>query len=133
MLELKYYVYRHKFNSKSIERFNVFDHVRFYEDVTKALKKSSTKAELAHQLRKDLFYYYGLKCEWEVVITAWPPHINMEELDRLNEERAKAAREYYKDPHILHINPDIYTKIDVCDQVMLNWNVFLDYVWSQKR
>ena len=49
-------------------------------------------------------YCFWSKCEWEVQISPWIS-------SRENEE----------------------TKIDVCWQVMNNWDVFLDYVWNNKR
>lgn len=133
IVKLEYYVYRHNFNGKSIEKFNVFDHGRFLEDVKKDLKKYDTKEEFAERLRGHLFYYYNSKCEWEVVITSWVPHITMSELDRINAEREKTLKEYNREPYCLYVNPDIGEKVDVYSQVMLNWHLFVDYVWSNKR
>ena len=132
-MELKYYVYYHRFNGKSIDKFNVFDHGRFYEDVKKNLKKYDNKEEFAEELRKDLAYYYWSKSEWEVVITSWVPSITMQELDRLNAEREEAKKKFGRDPHSLYVNPDIGEKIDVYEQVRLNWDLFVDYVWSHRR
>ena len=132
-MKLEYYVYYHNFNGRSIEKFNIFDHGRFLEDVKKDLKKYADKEEFSERLRGHLFYYYGSKCEWEVVITSWVPHITISELNRLNEEREKTLKVYNREPYSLYVNPDVGEKIDVYEQVMLNWNLFLDYVWSYKK
>lgn len=132
-MKLEYYVYYHNFNGKSIEKFNIFDHGRFLEDVKKDLKKYADKEEFSERLRGHLFYYYGSKCEWEVVITSWVPHITISELNRLNEERERTLKEYNREPYSLYVNPDVGEKIDVYEQVMLNWNLFVDYVWSHKK
>lgn len=132
-MKLEYYVYRHDFNGKSIERFNVFDHGRFFEDVKKNLKKYNVKEEFAEELRKDLAYYYWSKAEHEVVITSWVPHITMSELDRINAEREETLKNYNREPYRLYVNPDVGKKIDVYEQVRLNWDLFVDYVWSHKR
>ena len=84
-------------------------------------------------MRRHLFYYYRSKCEWEVVITSWVPHITISELNRLNEERERTLKEHNREPYSLYVNPDVGEKIDVYEQVMLNWNLFLDYVWSHKK
>lgn len=131
-MKLQWNVYTHNFNDKGIEVFNVFDHSRFFEDVKKSLKKCETKEEFAKQLRGYLFYYYGSKSEWEVVITSWAPRIKMSELDRLNAEREDTLRKYNREPYSLYVNPDIAKKIDVYSQVMLNYDVFVDYVWLHK-
>lgn len=132
-MKLEWNVYRHNFNEKEIKIFNLFDHSRFLEDVKKSLKKCKTKEEFTEELRRDLFYYFGTKCEYEVVITSWVPHITMSELDRLNTEREKTMKEYNREPYRLYINPEVGEKVDVYSQVRLNWNVFVDYVWSHKR
>lgn len=131
--KFEYYVWRHSFNRKIIEKFNVFDHGRFLEDVKKDLKKCETKEEFAERLKGNLFYYYRSKCEHEVVITSWVPHIAMSELERLNKEREESIKKYNREPYCLHVNPDVAEKIDIYDQIMLNWNLFVDYVWSHKR
>ena len=132
-MKLEYYVYYHNFNGRSIEKFNIFDHGRFLEDVKKDLKKYADKEEFSERLQGHLFYYYGSKCEWEVVITSWVPHITISELNRLNEEREKTLKEYNREPYSLYVNPDVGEKQDVYEQVMLNWDLFVDYVWSHKK
>ncbi len=132
-MKLEYYVYCHDVNCRSIKKFNIFNHGGFLEDVKKDLKRYETKEDFAERLRGHLFYYYGSKCEWEVVITSWVPHITMSELDRINAEREKTLREYNREPYSLYVNPDVGEKIDVYGQVRLNWDIFVDYVWSHKR
>lgn len=132
-LELEWNVYVHDFNKKEIKIFNIFNHDRFLEDVMKDLKKYTIKEEFAERLRGHLFYYYGSKCEWEVVITPWVPHITMSELNRLNEEREKTLKEYNRETYSLYVNPDVGEKVCVYSQVMLNWHLFVDYVWSRKK
>ena len=132
-MKLEWNVYTHDFNGKEIKIFNIFNHGRFLEDVKKDLKKYNTKEEFAERLRGHLFYYYGSKCEWEVVITSWVPHITMSELDRMNAEREETLKKYNREPYRLYVNPDVGKKIDVYEQVRLNWHLFVDYVWSHKK
>lgn len=132
-LKLEWNVYTHDFNRGEIKTFNIFNHGRFLEDVKKSLKKCETKEKFEEKLKGHLFYYYNSKCEWEVVITSWVPHITVAELDRLNAERERTLREYNREPYRLYVNPDVAEKIDVYSQVMLNWNVFVNYIWSNKK
>ena len=132
-MKLEWNVFSHDFNKKEIETYNIFNHGRFLEDVKKNLKKCETKEEFAELLRRDLFYYFGSKCEWEIVITSWVPHITVEELDRLNAEREKTLKEYNREPYRLYVNPDVSEKIDVYSQVLMNFQHVVDYLWSHKR
>lgn len=101
--DLKWYVYYHDWNGSEIKTFNIFNHGSFREDVEKYLKKYKNKEEFAKRLRSSLSYYFWSKCEWEVVITPWVSNRNTEDI-----------------------------KIDVYDQVMNNWDIFVDYVWNSK-
>ena len=130
--DLKWIVYCNDFNGKKIKIFNIFNHTRFCEDVERHFKKYKDKEEFAEHLKHSLFYYYGSKCEWEVVVTSWVPHITITELDRLNAEREKTLKEYNRESYSLYVNPDVGVKIDVYDQVMNNRDIFLDYVWNSK-
>lgn len=132
-LKLEYYVYYYNFNSHSIKKFNIFNHGRFLEDVMKNLRECETKKEFAEKLHKDLIYYFWSKAEWEVVITPWTPYITISELNRLNEERKKILKKYDSEPRRLYVNPEVSEKIDIYDQVMLNWDLFVDYVWQHKK
>lgn len=101
--ELEWNVFYHDINRQKITTFNIFNHWKFAEDVQKSLKKFKDKDEFAEQLRRDLFYYFGSKCEYEVLIAAWVGGRNTDDI-----------------------------KVDVYTQVMNNWNVFLGYVWNSK-
>lgn len=96
-------VYYHSISSKSIKIHNIFDHSRFYGDVEKAYKQCKTKEEFAERIKRELSYYYWCKAEWEVLISPW-------------------------------CGGDIKDaiKVDVYTQVMNNWPIFIDYLWSKK-
>lgn len=126
-------MYRENWNRRKIEVFNIFERSRFYEDVKKALKNFDSKEDFAEEVKKSLMWCYWCKSEHEIIITTWVPHITVSELDRLNSEREKALKEYNREPYRLYVNPEIGEKVDIYSQVMLNWNVFVDYLWSHKR
>lgn len=106
MKQLKWNVYVYSFNSRQIVTFNIFDHEGFKNDILKIPKKISLDDFnlFKEQLRRELMYYYWCKCEWEIIISPWPTHDN--------------------DPEI---------KVDVYSQVMLNFDVFAEYVFNTLR
>lgn len=132
-MELEWNVYKEDWNNNKIKIFNIFNHSRFYEDVEKALKKFDNKEDFAEEIKKSLMWCYWCKSEHEIVITTWAPRITISELNRINEELEKTLKEYNREPYRLHVNPEVGEKVDVYSQVMLNWNIFVDYVWSHKR
>ena len=130
---MQWNVFYYNCNKRKIETYNIFDHGTFRKYVEEHLKECIEKEEFSEKLRRELFYYFSSKCEWEIVITSWPTRITMNELDRVNTERKKAIKEYSKEPYSLYVNPEVSKKIDIYDQVMSNFNIFLDYVWSNKK
>ena len=99
---LEWYVYYHSWNEDKIEPFNVFDHGSFLEDCKKNAKKNIHDYDaFCEQLRRDAMYYYWSKCEWEIIIAPWIPR-----------------------------KEDIDIKIDVYDQLRLNWEAFCKYTWE---
>lgn len=103
MKKLEWNVLHENFNARKIESFNIFDHYSFNEDVKKLFKKyKDDKEKFEEELIRSLKYYFWAKCEWEVIVSDWPPS--------------------KRDP--------VEEKIDVFDQIILNKQIFLDYVWN---
>ena len=98
---LEWNAYYHNWNAKTIEPFNVFDHGGFLTDCKKNAKKNIHDYDaFCEQLKRSAMYYYWSKCEWETVITP------------LIDNGAEAV------------------KIDVYDQLKLNWDAFCKYTWE---
>lgn len=91
-------------NERQIKKFNIFAHDYFFEDCARSYRKCGEDREaFLAEIRKILGYYFWSKCEWEIILSAWPPNERMKE-----------------------------SKVDVCDQVVLNWDRFADYVWENR-
>lgn len=106
-LDLCWNVYNENFNARKIGTFNIFDHYRFVKDCAKELKKAKDDREAGEKIFKsNLMYFFWSKCEYEVVITPWVNPNNSKEYDR---------------------------KIDVYEQVMNNWHVFIEYAWAHRK
>lgn len=123
-MKLIWNVFTRGMNSHEIEEYNVFNHGRFYEDMKKCLRDCCDKDEFKEELRRDLMYYFGYKVEWEVHVSEPFPHITEEELERLNNETVP----YNHMPRI-----QCSRKIDVCHQIMMNYDRFIDYIWQNRK
>lgn len=103
MREMHWRVIREDFNGRRITDYDIFEHDGFAEDVKKAYKKYRNDHDsFCESVRKSLAYYFWSKCEWEVIVSAWPPSDRVPEL-----------------------------KVDAYEQVMLNWDAFIEYVWTR--
>jgi len=98
-------VYVESFNLKEIKVYNIFEHSGFYNYCAEASKEyQNSKKAFATSVKHALTYYFWCKCEWEIILSDWPPS------EQFNKK-----------------------KVSVYDQVMLNWDVFIDYVWNHKE
>lgn len=130
---MRWNVFVNDFNLRKIQEYDIFKHSSFAKYVAKLLEQNLSKEEFAEQLRRELQYYFWSKSEHEVVITSWPPHIDGAELDRLNVEYEDFNKKYGHYPYKIDVRLDVGRKIDIYQQVMLNFDVFCDYVWNHKE
>ena len=136
-------VYNYNFNAHKIEIFNIFRHGEFAKYFDKHIRTIKDKAEFAEAVRKELFYYYGSKAEWELVVKLtkdnrvflypWcgsrnPEGEKLEVTNEMNFDWLSFVKE--------HIGKQIYkneAKIDIYDQVMFQFDKFVDYVWNERN
>ena len=101
---LEWYVYLEDVNNKKIIKYNIFNHYSFCQDLKDIIKKIKNKDEFSEKVKRSTIYYFWSKCEYEILITTW------------------LERKDFKDK-----------KIDVYDQLELNWDRFIDYIWDNKK
>ena len=102
---LKWNVYVEDFNARCMRVHNIFDHWSLREDLKKLVKKcGDDRKTFEEELKHHLKYYYWSKCEWEIVLSPWPEWKDFREM-----------------------------KIDVYDQIALNWEQFVNYVWENRK
>lgn len=103
-MSLTYNVYLHDFNSGEFRSYNVLNHGRLIPELKKLFKEcGDDKAAFEEGLKSVCMYCFWGKCEYEIILSAWPP------------------AERFKDE-----------KVSAYDQLMLNWPVFVDYIWNHK-
>ena len=140
---MEWNVYRYNINRNKIETFNIFDHWSFSDYAKKAAKKYKTKEDFAEQLKRELMYYFWSKSEHELIIESstdnriylkpWvgcrnPEEVKIDVTDETNFDWKSFAE--------IHTNRQRYgnkAKSDIYEQVMMNWDKFVDYCWNNKK
>lgn len=149
---LEWNVYCENINSGEIETHNICDRYLYegldtikkdYKKEFKAylseIQKTSDNDALNKKIQKWIDAYkngkfsealnallmrrYWSRCEYEVVITSWPPRISPQEVERLSAEKKSLYGH-------LCPNLEIEEKVDIYSQIKLNWNIFVDYIWN---
>lgn len=107
-MDLSWYVYRQNMDTGAIVPFNIFRHYDFCRDVENEIKKYSLSA--SNDKDKSDF---AISVKSRLMYYFW----------------SKAEYEIVLKNWI---GSDCEIKIDVYDQVMLNFSKFIDYLWSLK-
>lgn len=100
----KWIILYHNSNANKIEKYNVFEHGGVRNDIADAVNVCKTKSEFEDKLKTTMQYYFWARAEWEVIVSPWVGGNGTKEI-----------------------------KIDVFDQVMYNWDIFLDYTWKNRK
>lgn len=104
---LKWFVIRFDPNKNEMCDYNIFNHGSFCEFVknTFELYKNDPVA-FKDNLRKCVLYFFWAKCEYEIIISEWPPRADGKNCSK---------------------------KIDIYEQVIKNFALFADYVWTSLK
>lgn len=103
MQELVWYVYHYSHTTKQIEMWNIFHSIKFGERIERLIKKKLEKETFAEKVKCELMYCFLTKYEYEITVCKYP--------------RPETAAE------------DL--RVDVYDQVMLNFDAFIDYLYAK--
>lgn len=139
-MKLKWNVYRYSINRDKIEPFNIFEHYSFSEYVKHAMKLKD-KDEFIGRLKSELMYYFWSKSEWELIVEITEdnrvflaPWCGCREPDRVKIDVTDDTTIDWKGFAGVHIARQRYktkAKVDVFDQVMFEWEKFVEYVWNE--
>ena len=160
-MTLEYFVYDENINGRKIEKYNVFNHAYFVKNLTemfKDIEKEKKKYFKEHgwdfdipslkdynkfekymldfddkQLRNICQYCFWAKCEYEIVLTTWTPSIEREELLRLINEDKEHIEKWGSPAYRYTSNLSACEKIDIFDQLQLNWQIFKRYVFENEK
>ena len=131
MKDLEYNVYIEDINARTIKPYNIFKNSRFYESIYKICqeyKKDKNIEFFKKEIKNQLMYNYWGRSEYEIVLTSWPPHIDVEEIDKLKKEIEEHDSKYSWKQVRATVNLSISEKISIYDQVMLNFDIFFNYL-----
>ena len=149
-MNMKWNVYYYDFNRKKIDTFNIFEHGSFRAYTKKAIKQHKKHKEniedFAERLKRELQFYFWSKAEWELIIEItednriflipWCGCRNPEEVKiEIKPVITEDGFDWLEFARV-HIDRQKYgnkAKIDVYDQVMFEWDVFVNYVWNNKH
>lgn len=93
------------YNGKQIEGFNVFTNYNFNKAINDLLEVPDIQFDEFNEIidRTAQWQFWG-RCEYEILVNAWPAS-----------------------------SQDSSYKLDIYEQLKLNWDRFIDYVWNSYK
>ena len=85
------------------------------------------------ELDLEIHYFFWAKIEWEISITAWPPYIGKDEINRIISEYHINRLPEQALPERISVKALKCQKIDVYKQLRANWERFSEYMWMESQ
>ena len=128
MPKLSYKVYHE--NQGRIEPYDIFESGYWEREAIAAKEKTNSREEWEETFRLRLMAQYWSRCEYELLLVEWPACVPISAIDEMAKEVKTYKREYGHLPYRVDAQlPESTKKIDIYDQLMLNKEIFFDYVW----
>ena len=128
---MKWNVVFEDYETGKLTLFNVFDDVGFRLDVEEIMKQKYDKKQFLYKMDCIAWFHFGSKIEWELFYYRSPIIINAEEIKRISDEYQKCLESGENNLYDLEVHPKKWRKIDVNQQLYMNWERFANYVWSE--
>ena len=132
MNKLEYWVWREDSNRRQILPYNVLSK-GLLDELFEYKKQCVDKDDFKELVDQKLRYYYWSRAEHEIVMVDWPSHITVQEHYKLDKELKEHTKEYGAEPYRLNYSPDVGRKVDIYEQITLNYNIFIDYLWENLK
>lgn len=123
-------------NNRNIEQRNVFNYNwPFRARIYRAYRDFEDNFdEFSKAVKEALMHEYWSRTEYEIIISPWPSHIDENELKRLNQELKENKARYSNSTYnFVHPNIPGSVKIDIYEQILMNWSNFINYLWTNKH
>ena len=123
-------VYRQDYNQKIIV-YNIFEHYHFNKDVKEIMNKKMQKVEFEEELRKICKYHFRGRSEYETLISSCLTYIQKDKMNKMIDEWEQYHRKNGEFPRNINVEIECAIKINIYNQIELNWDSFVEYVFSK--
>lgn len=122
--------------NQGIGYINVFNcNWPFKESVYKAYKKYKNDFDkFSKAVHSSLMCEYWARSQYEIIVAPWPCRLSEEEVERLSQDIEKQKKTYPDAVyHSAYPRIERAIKVDIYSQIMMNWEVFINYLWENKK
>ena len=110
-------VYVKRSSASKVEKYDIFQHHDFREDVDKLIMQKFPRAEFEEKLQRKLSYYFWGKVEWEITAAPYPTYVTYKEFDRVSDEVKAFMLQNNRFPPRRQLDVEGAIRLDVYEQV----------------
>ena len=121
------------YETGKLKLFNVFDDVGYRLDVEEIMKQKYDKKQFLYKRDCITWFHFGSKVEWEFFYYRSPILISAEEIKRIADEYQKRLESGENALDDIKVHPKKWRRIDVNQQLHINWEHFTNYVWNESK
>ena len=125
---LSWKVLMEDFNKREIIEYDIFKSGHWERTASMLKHDIPDRKKWEEAFRIKLMSQFWARSEYEVIVTSWPPYIKTEEMDKLQKEVEDREKTWGIKPIKVNVNPTVARKIDIYEQLRMNWDNFIDYV-----
>ena len=119
------------FKTGRLKYYDIFKDAWFKSSMERLLEANYEKERFVKELDRAATFWFWAKAEYEFKFTEWPPIINVSEVVRIVEEYCETLDKGEEPAKEVKVYPVNSHKIDIYDQLRINWDHFSEYVWME--
>ena len=130
---MKWNVVFEDYETGKLKLYNVFDDIGYRLDVEEIMKQKYDKKQFLYKMDCITWFHFGSKVEWEFFYYRSPILISAEEIKRIADEYQRRLESGENALDDIKVHPKKWRRIDVNQQLHINWEHFTNYVWNESK
>lgn len=116
-----------------LECYDIFKNAWFQSSMQRLLEANYEKERFIKELDRAAIFWFWAKSEYEFMLTEWPAILNVDEVKRIINEYGDSLSDDEIFAKTIKAYPVNTYKVDIYDQLRINWDHFAEYVWMESR
>ena len=128
---MEWNVFRIDSRNGSLKKVNILEDEPFKSAIYKLIEKKYGKKQFEKELRDAAKAFINSSAERELSLCEMFPTIITAEIPKIIDEYAEIIKQGGTPPKEVRVHPTIHFVVDIYDQLSINWEHFVKYIWEE--
>ena len=128
---MEWNVFRIDSRNGSLKKVNILEDEPFKSEIYKLIEKKYGKKQFEKELRDAAKAFINSSAERELSLCEMFPTIITAEIPKIIDEYAEIIKQGGTPPKEVRVHPTIHFVVDIYDQLSINWEHFVKYIWEE--